>query len=503
MAGRNEEFRGASSYPGETFPEATPEWDKQGMQGPKRFGALDEGEQNRIVQRMTILPSLAEQAGSKSTGTIAQQKAKLDAKRAQEEAAKQPKGAKKAPVVETVTEPPTGGQDSGTSSGLFSRDTDVNAGVGFRNAAEARRAEMRRGAVSTAKTAAQVAKEREAEEDAKHAGEGLGAREMRNHIAEIHQKLMNHHTEIGNVLNQANTDDVEAAREHHAAAGRVLALVGDHINEMNKLHSGTQGAQLAGLMKDVHPLLRSANNALNSKAIRNTIYDHYNPPAAGKARPVNPLKPGQITGIRPRALQRMGKIIGTGPSDGFQSKNWTPKPWPKIAIGDQVLGADHPIFADTQALNDAITEKTKEIGMRNTGKALKKRIATGLRGTPKSDRSKGPVVGGVARGAAPTKKSDGSVVEAGDRFRSQGSDIGKLPTFEGAPIQPGDEGPGPKTAADVDREAKRAQIEADIKKYGAKMRKKARVEKRGRVMEGKAQREAQNKEMKRKGKKGN
>lgn len=503
MAGRSEEFRGASSYPGGTFPEATPEWDKSGMQGPKRFGALDEGEQNRAIQRMTILPSLAEAAGSGSTGTLAEQKAKRAASKVNTAvAAAKSKGAKEATatVVETVSGAPKSDQDSGTSSGLFSRDTDVNAGVGFRNAAEARRAEMRRGAVGSARTAAQAAKEREAEEDAKHAGEGLGAREMRNHIADIHATLMNRHTEVGNILNQANTEDIDAAREHHAAAGRVLSLIGDHIHEMNQLHSGTQGAQLAGLMKDVHPLLRSANNALNSKAIRNTIYDHFNPPAPGKARPVNALKPGQVTGIRPRSLQRMGKIIGTGPSDGFQSKNWTSKPWPKIAVGNQVLGIDHPLFADTQALNDAITEKTNEIGMRNTGKALKKRISTGLRGTPKSDRSKGPVVGGVAAGAAPTKKSDGSVVEAGDRFRSQANDIGKLPTFEGKPVEPGDEGPGPKTASDVDREAKRAQIEADIKKYGAKMRKKARVEKRNRVMEGKAEREAKNKEIKRKGK---
>jgi hypothetical protein len=444
-------------------------------EGEKSFADMTQEEQTKHMLDTTIIKPLFE--GQTFRSESIDDARKNRAKR--ENKARIAEG--NAPVAEKESSLPNQG------ARLFGGDTALDAGSGPRSKREA----VKLGQFVDS-AAAQRKAEQEVEEAkrAADAGEGHGTRAMRDLVNQHFHHLMRVHAGLTSVLANAEGEHADAARQAHEAAGNTLARVADHLTELNKTHSASP--ECAGGLKDIHPILRAANNALNSKAIREVQYDADYPP--GGIREVPAYGPGHITGIHPSSLNRMGEIIGKGPSDGFLSKNWTPKPWPNVAVGNEILKTNHPLFEDKQAFTDLIKTEVGAGGQRDAGKRLITRVKKANAGTPKGG------IGGIAPGAAPTTKARKTRVVT--RYGTDANTMGVTPGFEGKPIEPGDEGPGPNPPPSVDvsdvtglPKPSAAKMKTIKKNYNRVVKGKARAAKRIKDMEDKAQREADNKQI--------
>jgi hypothetical protein len=183
--------------------------------------------------------------------------------------------------------------------------------------------------------------------DEKVGGAGLNQAGTIDHLAEIHAALVKAHQEVGGHIANSTNDD---AHRRWGNAGLHLEDAGKSIEEARRISgmfgtpeavkefsTKTPAATVAGHLKDAMRNIAATHRTLEHKNVRQAV---------GEALGAD-LKPGDITGYNQKGIDSLHAKIGKGPGDGFQSPNWTPKPFNEVGYGKVKVRRGSPVYEAT------------------------------------------------------------------------------------------------------------------------------------------------------------
>jgi hypothetical protein len=206
----------------------------------------------------------------------------------------------------------------------------------------------------------------------------------------LHKHLSLRHAQLGAEIGKANNEELNRrwtnAQMHLDDAADSLASANKITNTWNEGESGMQklqeeiGAKRPEGMRNAHlkdamRMLVAAHNTLEHRDTRDIV-------AVTNGLPEGSFTPGQMTGVLPKAVDRLKKLVASYPS-----KNWTPRKFRNFRSGKVEFSEGEPVYEaltgpSGMSIIDALGKKTG-ISTRD----LKQKVKQTKEGTPKSSRA--------------------------------------------------------------------------------------------------------------------